>query len=73
MCTYRSQTDAEGLRLIQNKVEAIGNAASFTNVTELGLLNYFEKFLPNISTVLTPIHLLPRKDVKSRWIIERLR
>lgn len=41
------------------------------NVTELksylGLLNYYNKFLPNLATVLAPLHELLRQDVKWTW------
>ena len=41
-------------------------ASSPTNVTELksylGLLNYYGKFLPNLATILHPLHDLLQKD-----------
>ena len=42
-----------------------------TNVTELksflGLLNYYHKFLPDLATLLAPLHQLLRKDTKWMW------
>ena len=42
-----------------------------TNVTELksflGLLNYYHKLLPDVATVLAPLHLLLRKDTTWKW------
>ena len=42
-----------------------------TNVTELksflGLLNYYHKFLPDLSTTLAPLHQLLQKDAKWIW------
>ena len=52
-----------GLQLTQAKVKAIQNAPASTNVHQLkaflGLLNFYAKFLPNLSTTLAPLyHLL---------------
>ena len=33
----------------------------------MGLLNYYNKFLPNRSTVLAPVHKLLQKDTKWQW------
>lgn len=42
-----------------------------TNVTELksylGLLNYYGRFLPSLSTLLAPLHELLRRDVHWFW------
>ena len=63
--------DAEGLHPLIEKVEAICEAPSPTNVSELksylGLLTYYSKFLPNMATVLAPLYRLLRKDVKWSW------
>ena len=53
--------DKNGLHLSSSKVQAIKEQApSPTNVTELksflGLVNYYHKFLPNLSTSLAPLH-----------------
>lgn len=41
------------------------------NVTELkadlGLLNYYNRFLPNLSMVLALVHKLLQKDTKWQW------
>ena len=34
----------------------------------LGLLNYYGKFLPNLATILHPLHLLLQQNRKWRWI-----
>ena len=51
------------------KVKAIKDAPAPTNVTELksflGMVNFYGKFLPNLSSTLEPLHELLRKD--SRW------
>ena len=65
------RVDATGLHPMHEKVEAIKEAPSPSNVTELkaylGLLNYYNKFLPNLSTVLAPVHKLLQKDTKWQW------
>ena len=60
--------DAEGPHPLPDKVTAIQDAPSPTNVQELkayfGLLTYYSRFLPNMSTVLSPLYQLLQKDVK---------
>ena len=47
---------------VKAKVRAVVEAPALTNVTELkayrGLLNYYNHFLPNLSTLLAPLHQL---------------
>ena len=63
--------DKDGLHPLPDKVEAIQKAPAPTNVTELksylGLLNYYGKFLPQLSTVLQPLHQLLRADHPWEW------
>ncbi|XP_060786568.1 LOW QUALITY PROTEIN: uncharacterized protein K02A2.6-like [Neoarius graeffei] len=63
--------NAEGLHPVQSKVTAIEDAPQPTNVTELkaylGLLNYYNKFLPNLATCLAPLHQLLRKETQWMW------
>ena len=58
--------DAQKLHPSNSKVRAIRDAPSPTNITELksflGLLNYYHKFLPNLATILAPLHQLLQKD-----------
>ncbi|KAJ8351850.1 hypothetical protein SKAU_G00233260 [Synaphobranchus kaupii] len=65
------KVDAEGLHPVENKVRAIEEAPAPTTVTELkaylGLLNYYNKFLPNLATHLAPLHQLLRKDASWTW------
>ena len=69
------KVDSMGLHPISDKVRAIENAPPPSNVTELevylGLLNYYNKFLPNLSTVLAPVHKLMCKDTEWRWRAEQ--
>ena len=57
--------DAEGIHPVATKVKAIQEVPSPKNVLELqaylGLLNYYQRFLPGISTVLAPLHEWLRK------------
>lgn len=63
------KVDATGLHPVHEKVEAIKDAPTPSNVTELkaylGLLNYYNKFLPSLSTILAPVHKLLKKKTQS--------
>lgn len=65
------KVDATGLHPVNEKVRAIQEAPTPSNVTELkaylGFLNYYNKFPPNLSTVLAPVHKLLQKDTKWQW------
>ena len=60
-----------GIHPVESKVKAINDAPSPTNVTELkgylGMLTYYNKFLPNLSTLLQPLHVLLQKNTKWKW------
>ncbi|XP_033126304.1 uncharacterized protein K02A2.6-like [Anneissia japonica] len=63
--------DGNGIHPTSDKVEAIAQASSPTNITELrsylGLLNYYGKFFPNVSTVINPLNALLRKQTPWCW------
>lgn len=65
------KVDAKGVHTVEAKVKAVVDAPTPTSVTELkaylGLLNYYNHFLPNLSTLLAPLHHLLRKDVDWSW------
>ncbi|XP_062400896.1 uncharacterized protein K02A2.6-like [Sardina pilchardus] len=65
------KVDANGLHPLPHKVRAIQDAPAPSNVTELraylGLLNYYNRFLPNLSTLLSPLHELLRKETAWKW------
>ena len=67
--------DQEGLHPSEEKVRAIKQAPHPRNVTELksflGLLNYYSKFLPHLSTLLSPLYHLLRKD--GNWSSKKLK
>ena len=57
--------NSQGIQPIQEKVRAIADAPSPKNVSEvrsyLGMINYYQKYLPNLSTILAPLHSLLEK------------
>ena len=63
------EIDSEGLHKTQEKTEAVVNAPRPENVSQLcsflGLVNYYNRVLPNASTVLHPLHQLLEQD--SEW------
>ena len=63
--------DQEGLHPTAGKVEAIQKAPSPTNKTQLkrflSLVNYYCKFLPHLSSRLSPLYLLLRKNSLWCW------
>ncbi len=63
--------DAEGFHPVPAKVEAIQHAPSPNNVSELksflGMVNFYGKFLPNLSSTLEPLHKLLRKGTPWVW------
>ena len=67
--------DAKGIRPLPEKVRAVQQAPTPTNVTELrsyiGLISYYGKFLPNLATRLTPLYKLLNKDVPWKWSSEQ--
>ncbi|XP_048249134.1 uncharacterized protein K02A2.6-like [Haliotis rufescens] len=63
--------DAQGLHPLDEKVKAIASAPAPRNVAELksllGLVQYYQRFLPNLATTLAPLHRLLRKEVTWSW------
>ena len=63
--------DANGLHKTDEKVNAVNDAPPPENVAQLrsflGLVQYYHKFLPNLATVLQPLHQLLRTGQKWRW------
>ena len=52
--------DAQGLHPSLQKIKAIANAPKPKNISELksfiGLINYYNKFMPNLSFLLAPLY-----------------
>ena len=65
------EIDKEGLHKTQEKIEAVVNAPRPENVSQLrsflGLVNYYNRFLPNASSVLQPLHQLLEQNSKWQW------
>ena len=63
--------DAKGIHTTPDKLQAIVDAPSPQNVTELrsflGLLNYYGKFISQSATIMHPLNALLCKNVKWRW------
>ena len=63
--------DQQGLHQNEDKVKAITKAREPKNVSEVksftGMVNYYHKFLPNIASVLYPLHELTQKGRKFVW------
>ena len=61
----------EGIHPLPEKVKAIEEAPNPTCVKELkaylGLLTYYSKFLPNLSSTLSPLYRLLQKEQPWRW------
>ena len=63
--------DDAGLHPLEDKVADILDAPSPTSVTELksflGIINYYGKFVNNLSSILAPLHILLRKGQSWKW------
>lgn len=63
-----------GLRPVQEKTAAVTAAPDPRNVQELrsliGSVSYYQRLLPNLSTVLAPLYALLKKGVKWAWTAE---
>ena len=70
--TYLSHClSKECIQPMEDKVEAITNAPPPRNVSELksylGMINYYQQFLPNLSSELTPLHRLLNSKTHWHW------
>ena len=67
--------DAQGLHPLPEKVKAIKDLPKPRNVSELksyfGILSYYSKFLPNLSTILAPSCELLRESIEWEWKNDR--
>ena len=58
----------EGLKPIPGNLEAVRNVEPPSNVTQLrsflGMVNYYNMYLPKLDTVTEPLHKLLCKDVR---------
>ena len=67
--------NAEGLHPLPEKIDAITKAPAPTSITELkaflGLMNYYGKFIPNLTSLLQPMYQLLHKSTHWNWTRER--
>ena len=60
-----------GVQPMKGNVDAILHAPEPSNVSEvksfLGMLNYYQNYLPSLSTIAEPIHKLLRKGADWKW------
>ena len=65
------QIDTQGLHPVQEKIKALQEVPKPQNVSELksylGLLTYYSRFLPNLSTALAPLYKLLQRNVPWKW------
>ncbi|XP_039602322.1 uncharacterized protein K02A2.6-like [Polypterus senegalus] len=63
--------DAQGLHKCQDKIQAVLMAPQPQNVSQLrsflGFVNYYNKFLPNLATVLYPLNELLQAGKQWKW------
>lgn len=64
----------KGIKPTKSKIETILNIPAPTDITSvrslLGLVNFYNKFVPNMQTLLNPIHELLRNGVKFEWSVK---
>ena len=62
---------SQGIQPTQEKVQAIRNVPAATNIhqlkSSLGLLNFYAKFLKNLSTTLAPMYTFLQKNRPWSW------
>lgn len=60
--------DKFGIHKLKHKIDAMGNAKIPTNKIEVrafaGLVNYYDRFLENLSSTLYPVYNLLKKEVQ---------
>ena len=65
------KVDSDGLHPLPDKVRAIAKAPCPSNPKQLkaylGLITYYTKFLPNLSSLLSPLYKLLHKDSTWQW------
>ena len=71
VCYLGYKINKDGLTPIPEKIDAVLNAPTPKNVTELkaflGMLNYYHRFLDRLSTILELFHKLLRKGQSWEW------
>ncbi|GBP47942.1 Retrovirus-related Pol polyprotein from transposon 412 [Eumeta japonica] len=73
--TYLGHTINEnGLHPTQEKIKDIKNSPQPTEVsslrTFLGMINYYQQFIPNLASKLNPLYQLLKKDAVFQWSVQ---
>ena len=62
-----------GIHKTNDKIKAIKEAKTPTNINELqsflGLVTFYAKFIPRLSTIASPLYALLKADIKWNWNI----
>ena len=65
------RVSAEGIQPVQSKVDSLKLAPEPKNVDQLvsflGAVNYYRRYLPNLSSVIAPLYRLKAKGVPWKW------
>jgi hypothetical protein len=68
-CGYK--IDKHGVHKTKKKMQAIEQMPRPRNVAELrsflGMINYYGRFIRNLSTILAPLHTLLQKETEYKW------
>jgi hypothetical protein len=71
VCYLGYRINKNGLHTDKDKIAAIENLPVPQNVSQLraalGLVNYYSRFIPNISTILRPMYALLAKGTRWQW------
>ena len=71
VCYLGHVFDKSGVHPNPDKVSAISDAPAPTNLKQLqaflGLCNFYSRFIPKYSDVMSPLYLLLKKNVKFHW------
>lgn len=71
ICYLGYRINKHGLHTDKSKVEAITNMPAPVNVSQLraalGLINYYARFIQNLSSILQPMYALLKKGTKWVW------
>ena len=66
--------DALGVHTTPDKLQAVKEAPTPKNVSQLrsflGLVNYYQKFIPNLAMMLYPLNCFLRLGAKRHWTKE---